>query len=163
MWLVGRSYAAAVERGQRTIAGPVTETARFYRIKVARPLRASGLDEHINRLHLIDRLTSDNVSTVLAAHARLVQVLANFVGSRPTSFASKYLHFHSPIAVPIYDSRATTALGRQALGRKRMPESFKAYDPVYAQFIHRYLACRDQIKERYGYDLTPRQMDRILW
>ena len=163
VWLIGRAYSAAVERGVARESAAPRDTTRFYRLRIARPIRLSGIDRHIAKLRTISRLDVKNAPFVLATHARLVDVLAKSIRKRKRSFASKYLHFHAPIAVPIYDSIAAGSLRERIPNRRRLPRSFRGYDPAYAMFVGRYLQFRDDIVARFGLDLSPRQLDRLLW
>jgi hypothetical protein len=163
VWLIGRSYAAAVERGVRNVDGMPRDTTQFYRKRVALPIRRSGIDRHIQKLHEIGRIRIDSAPVVLAAHARLTEVLAKSLGDRKRSFVSKYLHFHAPEAVPIYDSLAVASLKRHTARRVAVPQEWGSCDPDYAKFLARYFIFHGEIKRLFGYDLTPRQVDRLLW
>jgi hypothetical protein len=86
------------------------------------------------------------------------------VGKRKRSFASKYLHFHAPKAVPIFDSYAVQNLKEFVPGRLRVPPDWNGpADSQYAAYVARYLVFRDTIRERFDLRLTPRQIDRLLW
>lgn len=161
--LIGRSHAAAVERGVRNEPGAIRDTTRFYRHRIATPIRRSGIDVHIAKLRDIGTISPENAATVLAAHVRLTDVIASSINFRKRSFISKYLHFHAPLAVPIYDSLAAAALRRYVVGRVTVPAHWKAYDREYTLFVIRYLHLHELIRERFGHSLGPRQMDRLLW
>ena len=163
-FIIGRTHAAAVERGVPNEAGLRRDTTVFYRQRVAAPLRRSGIDRHIEVLRRIRCLTYDNAPVVLHAHHRLLQVLLKSVGMRKRSFVSKYLHFHAPKAVPIFDSYAAVNLKAYLSGRVRVPSEWDGpADHQYAAYVARYLVFRDSIRERFDLLLTPRQIDRLLW
>lgn len=161
--LIGRSYAAAVERGVRNEPGTIRDTTEFYRKRIATPIRRSGVDAQITKLRALKSISAENAEIVLAVHSRLTDVIASSIGMRKRSFVSKYLHFHAPDVVPIYDSLADVALRTYVPGRVRIPTRWAAYDRSYAQFLSRYLKLRDWIQGHFGHELSPRQMDRLLW
>lgn len=161
--LIGRSHSAAVERGVRNEPGAIRDTTLFYRKRVANPIRRSGIDAHIVKLRSLPNISSENAPAVLAAHCRLTDVIASSIDFRKRSFVSKYLHFHAPQAVPIFDSLAARALKQYVAGRVPIPRRWTAYDREYTLFVARYLRLKDLIRERFGSDLAPRQMDRLLW
>ena len=80
------------------------------------------------------------------------------------SLASKYLHFHLPDMFFIFDSRAQKALGSSLLEKvKGKPFSgFYGGDVDYRRFAVRCLNLRENIKQEYGTELTPRQLDNLL-
>lgn len=161
--LIGRSHAAAVERGVRNEPGTIRDTTEFYQKRIATPIRRSGLDIQISKLRSLEKISAENAEVVLAAHNRLTDVIASSIGMRKRSFASKYLHFHAPAAVPIYDSLADATLRRYLPRRARIPTRWAAYDRPYAQFLSRFLELRDSIRDDFGHVLSPREMDRLLW
>jgi len=56
---------------------------------------------------------------------------------RPRSFVAKWLHFHRP-GVPIYDSRADTALAKMKISRTPLPvDGEQAVDEEYRAFCER--------------------------
>jgi hypothetical protein len=88
IWLIGRSYAAAIERQGRLAGRTLTS---FYR-DLANHLVASDLDHHMDRLRQLDALDWDSAEMVLDVHATFLDTLSKFTTTTPRSFASKYLH-----------------------------------------------------------------------
>jgi hypothetical protein len=160
--LIGRSYAAAVERGVPHENGNVRDTTKFYRDRIATPIRRAAIDADVAKLRALSDISPQNADIVLSAHARLTEVLAQSIGIRKRSFVSKYLHFHAPNAVPIYDSLAVTSLSRH-IPRVAVPDEWKMFDRPYADFVTRYLVLHASITRIHKRTLTPRQMDRLLW
>ncbi len=99
---------------------------------------------------------------MLAVHAELIKVVATFTKSTPRSFASKYLHFHCPVAVPVYDARAVKALGLRYPGW-RSPVPKPEHDAIYSRFVYLTLQALDDIEVRLNERLSLKDLDRILW
>jgi len=149
-WLIGRAYAAALERRRNAdVLGDA-----FY-MKVAREFRSARLDGWF-------RDPGGNQQEAIETHKKLTDLLQRITGFEKRSFASKYLHFHFPSQFYIYDSRAAKSarkLVRLDRGRSRSGEE----DADYADFFSR---C-EQISKHIG-DLikrptiSPRQVDKVL-
>jgi hypothetical protein len=133
--VIGRTYATGIER-----MVPSDRTQASSMDKVARLLHSRGaeIDHVVKRLgQLSEPLTVDSLRAVVEEHGRVVAILKNVVrpNRTPRSFASKYLHFHTPI-VPVYDSYAAKALAR--LARSQYDPAVLgdvSGEPVYADFI----------------------------
>ncbi|MGP9764919.1 hypothetical protein ACT3UM_04220 [Halomonas sp. AOP13-D3-9] len=152
LWVIGRSYSASIERK----AGK-----DFNIVDAAQILIGSGIDAAINDLKNINRPTIDNIFIVLNAHKILTDLFASATGIEKRSLASKYLHFHAPRSVFIYDSIANKEL-RSRLPRKRF-EVPGEYDQAYSAFCYRCLHYRDfEFEPRLGALSTPRKLDMEL-
>jgi hypothetical protein len=158
VWLIGRAYAAAIERGRDKTTDTDTLT-QLYEV-TARSLMESDLDSHLNKLRCYVKIDHNNKRDVLSAHLHLLDVLLNVTRKRKRSFAAKYLHFHCPSVVPIYDSYAEGTLRKLVPTPSLIP---KNYDHAYADFVERFIILREQLSHQYGRVLTPRQLDRLLW
>jgi formylmethanofuran dehydrogenase subunit E-like metal-binding protein len=145
MWLIGRSYSAAIERG----AGEhVKSSVDFYAEKVAPMLVSSDIDKWINKLNKIGRITDSNYEITDKSKRSLV---------------SKYLHFHSPETVFIYDSIANKSI-RVLLSKEKTNFNYiKGYDNAYSLFVVRCLYLRDKVIEpKIGKTVSPRFIDKVL-
>lgn len=149
-WLIGRAYAAALERRRNAdVLGDA-----FYR-KVARKFEDARLDGWFHD-------PRGNRQAAIEAHKRLTDLLQRITGFEKRSFASKYLHFHFPSQFYIYDSRADKSareLVRLDRGRTRDGE----VDANYADFFSR---C-EQLSKRISdlvkrTTISPRQVDKVL-
>jgi hypothetical protein len=92
IWLIGRAYAAAIERGADN-AGP-----KLYG-QIAAKIVKSNLDGWLASIGEIKHVDTSSVGRVLAVHRKFVDLLKKLAGGKRTtrrSFASKYLHFHHP-------------------------------------------------------------------
>ena len=160
VWLIGRAYAAAIERG-RINDGP---SDSFYRDSVVPAFQKNRktLDAGIAELNASHGGLRENAEEVLSLHKQLLGIIHRITKKNKRSLASKYLHFHCPDFVPIYDSRARTA-ARRIVNRPNVPEVWeKKFDPEYADFFARILAIAEEIKAKTGRKATPRQIDDFL-
>lgn len=162
VWLIGRAYAAALERRKRTSGRAFVRGDEFYEKDVSAALTDGELDRHLRGIP-----PSADVAEVwedaLVTHAHLVSVFRKLTGDGRRSLASKYLHFHRPAVFFIYDSRAAFALGRlvpRKSGRVRRCPTVA--DPDYGRFVVRALDLRDELEANFGCRLSPRQLDRLL-
>lgn len=160
-WLIGRSYAAAIERRKNNKG--VSDD--FYVNIVAPTIQKSHLDVALASLRQERRISSSNAIEILRIHHYLVKTLEPITGLEKRSFCSKYLHFHLPALFFIYDSRASTAM-RTFISQ--VPKDLACIvgnleiDTDYAKFVAKCLALRNLIAEVYECDLTTRQMDNLL-
>jgi len=169
VWLIGRSYAAAIER--RKNAEEPNDV--FYTGKVYEGFKASELDSKLAELKCLSQGVSniceldstDVTMKALSLHACLTQLTKEMTLLEKRSFCSKYLHFHLPSLFFIYDSRAVSAINQLFDGslkdiKLRIKDA--NVDEEYAIFYYKCLAIGCEIKEKYGVDLTTRQLDNLL-
>jgi hypothetical protein len=160
-WLIGRSYAAAVERRRNNNA--ISDD--FYVNIVAPTIQKSHIDFDLVSLRQHRKITSSNAVEILRLHHYLVKTLEPITGLEQRAFCSKYLHFHMPSLFFIYDSRALTAMRTFV---SRVPKDLAhivgstEIDTDYAKFVAKCLALRNLIAEEYECDLTTRQLDNLL-
>lgn len=160
IWIIGRSYSAAIERG----AGKHREESiDFYAEKVAPMLVNSDIDKWIRKLNKIERITNENVDALLEIHSSFVEEIESITDKKKRSLASKYLHFHAPNAVFIYDSIANREI-RSILSERQSQFAYKkGYDDTYSQFVARCLYLRDKVIEpKLGKKVSPRFLDKVL-
>lgn len=157
VWLIGRSYAASIER--RRPDGITSEA--FYSEVVVQAVLGSSLDEDLARIAPERQCEGHkDARLLLATHAKLMDIFREASGRSNRSLASKYLHFHRPLFFPIFDSRADRAIRHTVSGR--VPGSFPKGDREYRTYVARFILLRQWIASEYALDLTPRQVDRIL-
>lgn len=158
VWLIGRSYAAPVERGRRNDG---TSSELFYSDTLAPALLRSPLDSHLKLIDAAARCeTLTDAAVALSAHDSLMHTFRMASGRSNRSLASKYLHFHRPLFFPMLDSRAAKRIGDFVSGR--VPTDFPDGDDEYRRFLARFMTLRDWIRGEHGIRLTPRQIDRLL-
>lgn len=157
-WLIGRSYAAALERNNK----PLDYDGDFYQAVVA-PLFAeigTELDEKLNKLRTYAAIEESNVEEILAVHHWLVEKFETCTHMQKRSFVSKYLHFHLPQLFYIYDSRADRASSRLVVPQNS--RQFVDSDPEYGRFVQKVLALSNYLNKTFGVALSPREMDDFL-
>jgi hypothetical protein len=161
VWLIGRAYSAAVERGRGN--GPDVELSndRFYAEAVPKALQRSRLDQMLSGLKGFSTIDRSNADQILIVHGHLVEVFESLTGKEERSLASKYLHFHRPDLFFIYDSRAVRGIRLLRLPRPPAIQA-RGVDPTYARFVSAAIALRDEIASRFGRSLSPRELDPLL-
>lgn len=161
IWLIGRSYAAAIERTKG--AG---EAHDFYYDIVAPKLLSVGkeLDRRIVELNAIPHLSNQSLDSVLNTHKFLVDVFSDITNKEKRSLASKYLHFHCPAMFFIYDSRARIAIRKVVkINKDLLYEHYSCgCDTEYADFCVRALELQKYIEEKCGKNISPREIDNFL-
>lgn len=154
LWIVGRSYSAAIER----------KAGKDFKIKTAaEKINSSDIDFHIKKLQDIDRISTENVDVLLAAHKYLTDKFREITSIEKRSLASKYLHFHAPKSVFIYDSIASKNIRKLISQSKRKLPIAKNFDNEYEAFVHRCIYYRDnELEQKIGVKVTPRRLDMEL-
>lgn len=159
VWLIGRSYAAAIER--RINADESSDD--FYEIKVVEKIMKSNLDNWLANLPNQVMDPWNELGLVITVHKRLMDLFSDLTGLEKRALASKYLHFHRPDLFYIYDSRAKEAI-KKITPRPNEIRNITAedLDLEYHIFCRRCQYLRDSISKRFSEILTPRQIDKIL-
>ncbi len=159
IWLIGRAYAASVERRPKGY-GPSGDA--FYVEYLGPKFRKANIDTWLRELAV---LPVDDSAAILKAHNKMTKLFKKYTGHERRSLASKYLHFHFPERFFIYDFRArgsVTNLTRSSYDRRKWETDRAEADVEYAEFWCRCDLLRGQIRNLTGHDLNPRQLDNIL-
>lgn len=154
LWLIGRAYSASVERkaGLNFDWAPLKEA-----------LVKSRIDSEIAACKSIDRIESNNLATTLGVHKYLTDIFKKATGLEKRSLASKYLHFHAPMAFFIYDSIAANKVAEFVRPLQNRFSNTHDFDKEYEKFCKRCLHYRDKILEpRLGMQVSPRYLDSTL-
>jgi hypothetical protein len=160
IWIIGRAYSAAIERkaGDR-----IKEGEDFCRETVAPKVRDSGIDEWIASVSAVKKLTNENITLSLSCHKKVTDLFKRITGVEKRSLASKYLHFHAPLAFFIYDSIANRSVRRLLRDKKSRFIFSVGFDNEYASFSARCIYYRDEILEKELCEsVTPRKLDMTL-
>jgi hypothetical protein len=155
IWLIGRSYAAAIERRTK-VEGAQGDA--FYETKVAPTIRNSGIDSWFEKIRSGDE---EDVPLHLEIHWRVTDLFKKISKLEKRSLASKYLHFHLPERFYIYDSRAQTVISKLTEPVRKLPLLVK-HDPVYARVFRRAHNLRKRFASLLGQPLSPREFDKVL-
>ena len=157
LWIIGRTYAAVIERRPNKAETP----GDFYYDYVAPKLMESDIDEKIDSLRSYTAITSENLPHILSVHKYLMDRFTELTQKEKRSLASKYLHFHLPELFMIYDSRVASVITKFA-GKKphglQIPQNA---DKTYAEFCYKALSIYDALNGNYS-DTKPRVIDNIL-
>lgn len=162
IWLIGRSYSAAIERRK----GGSEQSDDFYYDVVAPKMMSVGkeLDERIKHLNQYSYPTDDNLDEVLNTHKFLTDVFYEISNLEKRSLASKYLHFHCPQMFYIYDSRSSQGIKKYVKTDKQ--RLYKHYscgcDTEYADFCVRMLEFQEYVNQTKGKLLSTRDIDNLL-
>lgn len=157
IWLIGRAYAAAIERG------PTREDSNddFYVQTVAPTIIESKIDHWITDAKDLS-LSCENIDSIVKCHGSITELFKNISGMDKRSLASKYLHFHVPGVFFIYDTRAVSGLRKLSKFVKRAKKYSGNGDNEYRKFAEKCLSLRDHIKTEYKVEMSPRQIDQLL-
>ena len=166
LWLIGRSYSAAIERKP---TGPYKTTEEIYKFGVPEELVKFGeqLDEKIGLLKKEQRITKEILPQIIETHVFLTKIFNEISGKDNRSLASKYLHFHAPEFFYIYDSKAVKNIGNYIKLDKNLKQEImcksSTYDKAYIDFAVKMFQLNERIENEYpDVWLTPRQLDIFL-
>lgn len=163
IWLIGRAYAAAVERRKNVDPNNRIANDAFYKNVVIPEIISSELDAKLDSLRQFLKIDEHCIVPVLEVHWYFVDVLYKITALHKRSLASKYLHFHKPKMFYIYDSIAGAGLARvMPRYRLRKFSNDGKFDTGYAKYAFKLLELQKEIEQKYGEYLTPRQLDRML-
>lgn len=159
IWLIGRAYSAAAERG---VAGK--GQADKYIIELSQRFIDQNADGHLKRLPKPTADFRKHLDQVVDVHHCVESIFSNDDELGRVSLTSKYLHFHRPDLFSIYDSRASSAIA------KITPDSrFSGYEVssehatlLYAKFTVRAAWLLDRMAEVLKYTPKLRQLDNLL-
>jgi len=157
IWLIGRSYAASIER--RSKKEKINDD--FYDYVVQEFIKfniKTKFDEKLSKLKN-KKFNKETLKDILIIHKELTKFFKELTGKEKRSLASKYLHFHVPI-FPIYDSRANNSI-RKIVGGK-VEESKLIGDKEYSKFCYKILFLYEHIKNKIGEAPTLREIDTFL-
>jgi hypothetical protein len=160
--LIGRTYATGIERKVQSSGEPGSsiEKLAYYFFK-----NRGKIDAIIGRVKRIkEPLNPKKIKNILQEHGNFVNLTAKRLRKRESarSFASKYLHFHSPI-VPLFDSWAYSKL----ISLYPWKDSYEIFsipegaDENYYDFLLRFWQCYSELKEK-GKKVTVRFLDYYL-
>lgn len=166
LWLIGRSYAAAIERRKNA----ANFSGDFYYDVVA-PAIISVSDELDTMIVDINsRASKENdenqMDCVLKCHGFLTTKFNELTELDKRSLASKYLHFHCREKVYIYDSVASSVMRKLVTkDRKKITEicnNHPEYDMEYVDFYVRALELQKYLEDNYCRRMTTREIDTLL-
>jgi hypothetical protein len=156
IWLIGRFYAAALERRKNKSSDSAGDL--FYEDKAAPKIRKSKIDDWFARLK-----KESTPTNAIETHAKLTKLFYKITKLEKRSLASKYLHFHFKNLFFIYDSRSVAGIRKVTPSAKKLPNlSPKESDKEYANFCRRCLWLQNDLQVRLRRNLSPREIDKVL-
>jgi hypothetical protein len=159
VWLIGRSYSAAIERHK--IKSANAKGDKFYERKVAPKIRRSEIDKWLARLK-----KEPTAALAIETHSKLTNLFCDITKLKKRSLASKYLHFHFPKLFFIYDSRSVAGINKIKLSAENeLPSlSLKNPDTAYSDFYQRCQSLQENLQTKFGWKRKPlpREVDKIL-
>lgn len=148
--LVNRAYRANLQMG--------VEEAEW---KVARRLIDSDIDRHIVALRALTTFDRTTAPVVLDAHRSLVALCKETTSRWALSFASKYLSFHAPRVVPLFDQYAYTEGWKLVRGVVNEPMAGNAAED-YRWHAASVLFLADQLRAQ-GVEPNVKYIDVVLY
>ncbi len=158
VWLIGRSYSAALERRKNKKAN---SNGDFFYEDIAIPeIQKHKIDRWIKPLG-----HNSKPEEIVEAHSKLTEIFFKITKLEKRSLASKYLHFHKPKLFFIYDSRAKNAISKiTPRSPKQLPvvSPKNQFDGEYLKFYRRCLWLNNYLQAKLGCKLSPRHIDKVL-
>jgi len=159
IWLIGRSYAASIERRSKSNNKHINDDFYDYVVnEFVKFNKETGFDSKLQALKNKE-FNEETLKDILAIHGELTKFFYKLTGKEKRSLASKYLHFHVPI-FPIYDSRANNSINQIIKGKEEDSELIG--DQEYSKFCYKVLFLYNLIKEKTGKNPTLREIDTFL-
>ena len=157
--LIGRVYAAAIERRKSDLDKPNDE---FYIQRVAPIIMESSIDRWIEKSKKHKPGTLEALAVMLETHGRTTALFSRISGLEKRSLASKYLHFHVPNLFFIYDSRAIEGM-RKVGDIVGIASPYKGKgDHEYAKFAEKCVRLSRACESDFGCKMNPRKIDNLL-
>lgn len=161
IWLIGRSYAAAIERRRNGKHG----SDDFYIETVGPTVAASNIDTLLSSLPRRPAAPVEHLAKTIKTHKKIMDLFESMTGMEKRSLASKYLHFHRPDLFFIYDSRAQAGIRKLTPSCRyidHIPVLKHERDQEYYKFCIRMAWLSRNVQKRHARQLTPRELDNVL-
>lgn len=175
MLIIGRVYSAAVTRGAGEKNNENTNLADNLYDHLAKTImkKHKAIDECIGECNNMGRASSSNIRYIIETHSFLNGIIVDGInkwrkeGNREvnnrTSFTSKYLHFHAPMAFFILDSIVQKKLQENGAKGKRTNWPKDCGPKHHTQYGNHCLRMLEYIREKkYDDNWTPRLIDGHL-
>ena len=160
IWLIGRSYSAAIERRKFASA----DSDSFYTTVVAPQIKRSDLRHWLGKIPRGLTASDTTAPKAISTHKMTMDLFRTISGSNKRSLASKYLHFHRPGLFFLYDRRSCQGIRLATPDVKHVHDKIEApvFDKEYLRFYRRCLWLRNRIRREFRRSLSPRSIDKIL-
>lgn len=166
LWLIGRSYSAAIERGAKDENN----------IKLEAPVYEKILPKALSKYRdkIDDALSKTNKSDfkqIFYTYDLILNCFHRVSGKWNRSLTSKYLHFHQPDNFYLMDSRAKKGLKyvleALSLNIQIGKEEIKQYNvskesEEYVKFYLKCQKCHKALEKEFNKKLSTRDFDNLL-
>lgn len=162
IWLIGRSYAAAIERRKTENDVPPDN---FYEETVGPTVSSSNIDTLLSNLPASPSDPVTNLAATVKTHKKITALFKSITGMENRSLSSKYLHFHRPDLFFIYDSRAEISISKLTPDCRYIDlvdVQKNERDESYYSFCMRTAWLRNKIVNEFNKMLSPRELDKVL-
>ena len=158
IFLIGRSYAASIERSKND---------HIYEKKIPALVYKHGKDIDTALL----QCNKENLQQLFSTYDLILRSFHEVSGKWNRSLASKYLHFHQPENFYIMDSRAKKGLSEVSklypIVSSAKNEEKKLYSVSHEskEYVHFYLKCqkcKQELENEFNCKLSTRDLDNLL-
>lgn len=157
IWLIGRSYAASIERVKEKISS--SEVYDCFLDEITN--NALNFDNKLQKLTKVScNEINKNLSLIFETHLMLTEAFKKATKLEKRSLASKYLHFHCPNIFFIYDSRARLKINYLVKSKGNKTDCIGDFE--YVDFYLRMLELQKYLNEKTKKIYTPRELDNFL-
>lgn len=167
--IIGRTYAAALERVQ-------DKDIKINYNAVAKKIIDNKIEQDINALKTEKNIDENTILKVASLHYKLTKIFEKDTKIDKRSLASKYLHFHLPNIVFIYDQRVKTTIGKFVKGKvnikdypkiqEKLQKNKEEIDREYTYYCLKAFVIYNELKNRNefikGKESLPRYVDTLL-
>ncbi len=166
LWLIGRSYSAAIERGAKDENNNKLEEPVYEKmLPKALAKDRDKIDEAISKIKKSD------LQQIFYTYDLILNCFHKVSGKWNKSLTSKYLHFHKPENFYLMDSRAKTGLKNVlealSLDNQIEKEELKQFSvskesEEYVKFYLKCKKCHKELEEKFNKKLSTRDLDNLL-
>ena len=166
IWLIGRSYAASIERGAKDKNNEKQEESIYEKIV---PKVFSEYREKIDEA--LSKTSKSDLQQIFYTYDLVLKCFNKITIKWHRSLTSKYLHFHQPDYFYLMDSRAKTGLQNvlEALSINNRIEkaeisnySVSKESEEYVKFYLKCQICHKQLEKEFNCKLSTKDLDNLL-
>ncbi len=150
--IINRAYLANLQFGVR---GAEWE--------VAKKLVKEKADTMMAPLHQCSCFSVQTLPIVLGVHEKLVKLTHRVTKKLQNSFVSKYLHFHFPNAVPIFDKKAYEASWKLAPAKSQLAKYDGCLNCDFCYHSHSILRIMNMLRKRRVNSPSLKLIDVLLY
>lgn len=158
IFLIGRSYAAAIER---------TKNTHIYEERIPGLVHKHGKNIDFN----LSECNKENLQNIFSTYDLVLRSFHEVSGKWNRSLVSKYLHFHKPENFYLMDSRAKKGLSEilklypaisSAKNEGKRQYSVSKESAEYMNFYLKCQICKQELEKEFNCTLSIRDFDNLL-